>query len=1139
VTIQIDLVASGIAAPTFATSAPGVADKLFITERHSGQVVVLDLNTNQIAPQPFFDVPDAEMSTAGEGGLLGLAFHPDYAANGKAYLNLTNEAGDTEIWEIGPSGTEVILTIDRSAANHVGGWIGFGPDGYLYIASGDSGGAGDPENAAQDVSDLRGKILRIDVDSGAIPAGNPFGNEVFAYGLRNPWRASFDRATGDLYIADVGQGAREEIDFLAAGTGAGTNFGWRMLEGTLPTGYPPLDNPPPDDPSLRAPIHEYGHDQGRTIIGGYVYRGPGSLQGEYFFADFITDHLWTARVVDGAVVEVVLRDPEMVMNGGTFDQIVSFAEDAQGRLYAIGLDGEVFRLTPSGGNVATINGTAGNDTLSGTPGNDTINGLGGNDTLVASGGTDFYDGGAGSDTLDFRATSTGLVVDFSAGTLSGGFSGTFVNMQRVLAGDGADSLIGGVGGQNLSARAGNDTLAGGAGVDTLWGGTGVDYFVFRETGTANADRLSDFASGSDKVVLDASVMSALGAGGNFVAGDARFWSSSSGTAHDADDRVIYETDTRQIWYDADGNGSGARVLIATLQTGGTLVASDIAVEGGGGPAPIVGTEGDDTLVGTDGDDTIDGRGGNDSLVGGEGSDHLIGGDGNDTLDGFVFQGFVNEANIDSLDGGLGDDQFKVDNPGDVLADAGGIDTVFVGEMDWTLGGGFENLLINNADLQDARTGIGNELGNSMLIRFSGRLEGRGGDDTLQAENHGAELLGEEGNDRLIGGDANDTLDGGAGGDTLSAGLDWDTLAGGAGADVFIFDSRGSLDDGSQATGTNDDILDFASAVDEIWLDAEAAFMPELGPSGTLAPNDPRFHAAPGATSGHDADDRLVYDTSTGGLYFDPDGSGAQESKLILEIYAGGSAAPLAPTDITIINGTAPGEVINGTSGADTLSGTAGNDTINGLGGNDLVLAGSTGGADVIDGGAGRDSIEFKERATSAVVVDYANGTITGGSSGTISFASIERVVAGNFDDSLTGNASAQNLTGQIGSDTLAGAGGLDTLWGGVGTDTFVFRDMGTANADRVADFVSGTDKLHLDDAAFTALGAAGAFSAGDARFAAGAGFTSAQDASDRVVYDTSTGRLYYDADGNGAGAAQLIATFTGNPSITATDIVVI
>jgi Ca2+-binding RTX toxin-like protein len=283
----------------------------------------------------------------------------------------------------------------------------------------------------------------------------------------------------------------------------------------------------------------------------------------------------------------------------------------------------------------------------------------------------------------------------------------------------------------------------------------------------------------------------------------------------------------------------------------------------------------------------------------------------------------------------------------------------------------------------------------------------------------------------------------------------------------------------------------------------------------------------------------VYDTSTGGLYFDPDGSGAQESKLILEIYAGGSAAPLAPTDITIINGTAPGEVINGTSGADTLSGTAGNDTINGLGGNDLVLAGSTGGADVIDGGAGRDSIEFKERATSAVVVDYANGTITGGSSGTISFASIERVVAGNFDDSLTGNASAQNLTGQIGSDTLAGAGGLDTLWGGVGTDTFVFRDMGTANADRVADFVSGTDKLHLDDAAFTALGAAGAFSAGDARFAAGAGFTSAQDASDRVVYDTSTGRLYYDADGNGAGAAQLIATFTGNPSITATDIVVI
>jgi glucose/arabinose dehydrogenase len=377
--IQADLIVSGLAAPLFAASPPGDPDRLFILEKDSGRVVILDLATNQLLPQPFFDVPAAEMTNDGERGLLGLAFHPDYVTNGKLYLNLTNENGNTEIWELTRSGDpnladslsqRTLLTVFRDLANsnHNGGWIGFGPDGLLYIGTGDGGSGNDPTNNAQNINDLRGKILRIDVNSDAFPAdpgrnyaippNNPFvgtngADEVFAYGLRNPWRASFDSQTGDFYIADVGQNAREELDFLAAGTGAGTNFGWRVMEGNLPTGLPQLGNPPAGDPSLRAPILDYSHGlgdfQGRTIVGGYVYHGPGGAQGLYFFGDFISNHIWTVRVEDGQAFDFTQRDDEIVTNAGTVDQIASFATDGNGRLYAIGLDGEIFRLAPEDG----------------------------------------------------------------------------------------------------------------------------------------------------------------------------------------------------------------------------------------------------------------------------------------------------------------------------------------------------------------------------------------------------------------------------------------------------------------------------------------------------------------------------------------------------------------------------------------------------------------------------------------------------------------------------------------------------------------------------------------------------------------------------------------------------------------------
>jgi glucose/arabinose dehydrogenase len=375
--VQADLIVSGLASPVFAASPPGEPSRLFVIEKDSGRVLIVDLETNQVLPQPFFDVAAAEMTNDGERGLLGLAFHPDYAANGKLYLNLTNENGDTEIWELtrsgdpnraDPASQRVLLTVPRDPAfsNHNGGWIGFGPDGLLYIATGDGGSGNDPANNAQNINDLRGKILRIDVDGDAfpadpgrnyaIPAGNPFvgvngADEVFAYGLRNPFRASFDSLTGDFYIADVGQNAREEIDFLAAGTGAGTNFGWRVMEGTRPTGLPQAGNPPAGDPSLHPPIFEYGPEisgsPSQAVIGGYVYRGPGGGQGLYFFADIVNNQLWTLRVENGQAFDFTRRNDQVVESAGTLDQIASFAVDGSERLYAIGLDGEIFRLTPT------------------------------------------------------------------------------------------------------------------------------------------------------------------------------------------------------------------------------------------------------------------------------------------------------------------------------------------------------------------------------------------------------------------------------------------------------------------------------------------------------------------------------------------------------------------------------------------------------------------------------------------------------------------------------------------------------------------------------------------------------------------------------------------------------------------------
>ena len=781
--------------------------------------------------------------------------------------------------------------------------------------------------------------------------------------------------------------------------------------------------------------------------------------------------------------------------------------------------------------MATVNGTSGNDSLSGTSGNDTLNGLGGNDTLVASGGTDFYDGGTGSDTLDLRATAAGITVSFASGTISGGFSGTFANMERVLSGSGSDSLIGATGNQTLSSRGGNDTLAGGVGVDTLWGGSGADHFVFRETGTANADSIADFASGSDKVVLDAGVMNALGANGNFAAGDARFAANSAGTAQDASDRIIYETDTRQIWYDPDGTGAAARQLIATLQSGATLVATDIVVQGEmvtivgtEGPDSLTGTDGNDSIAGLGGDDTIKGLAGDDRLDGGDGRDDLFGGEGNDTL--FGGNNISSQANVldggpgaDSMIGGAGGDVFRVDNVGDSVADSGGHDAVFSSVSfvapDW-----LEQLtLVGSGSIN----GTGNALNNNLHgTSGANRLEALGGSDFVHGEGGDDTVLGGDGSDLVFGGDGADTVDGGTGNDTIE---------GGAGSDRFLF---------SVAPGESnrDSLSDFTAGTDRLVLDGNA--YSGIGPSGSFSVDDDRFArfvnlgSSPATNlQGFDPEDRVLYDIDTGELYYDPDGSGGAFAQRFAVLEG---APNLQATDIEVINGTPSGPagtVVVGGTGNDSITGTDGNDSLYGGGGND-TLVGSPG-DDFYDGGTGTDTLDLRATSTSTSV-NFTDGTISGGFNGT--FVNMERVLAGNASDTLIGGAGGQTLSGRGASDVLEGRAGVDTLWGGAGEDDFIFREMGTANADRISDFASGADDIMLDDAAFTTIGAMGDFTANDARFKANSSGT-ATDTSDRVVFNTSTGQLYYDADGSGSAAAQLIATVQSGATVAATDIVVI
>lgn len=349
--------------PVFVTAPPGVTNRLFIVER-GGFIKVANRATNALIGT-FLDLTGPVLA-GGEQGLLGMAFDPDYASNGRFYVSYTAKPDGRSVIarylvssnpDVAMSMVDrIILETAQPFANHNGGMIAFGPvDKFLYVALGDGGSGNDPGNRAQNSGELLGKLLRIDVSQGGamqppylVPNDNPCVGvtgarpEIWSIGLRNPWRFSFDRQFGDLYIADVGQGALEEVNVSTAvgGAGRGTNYGWRIKEGTACTNLGPGSCTRHD---LQDPAVEYSHAGGAcSITGGYVYRGAAipALQGTYFYADFCAGFVRSFRVVNGTVTE---HATWASLGGG---QISSFGEDAGGELYIVTLGGGLFRIVP-------------------------------------------------------------------------------------------------------------------------------------------------------------------------------------------------------------------------------------------------------------------------------------------------------------------------------------------------------------------------------------------------------------------------------------------------------------------------------------------------------------------------------------------------------------------------------------------------------------------------------------------------------------------------------------------------------------------------------------------------------------------------------------------------------------------------
>ncbi len=377
------LIADGYKKPVFITSSPNNAKLLYIVEQ-AGLIKLI--NDGKKLSRPFFDINKRVVNPnrpGDERGLLGFAFHPNHTNNGKFYINYMDNDGNTIVSEFSTNSElranhkseRIILKLKQPYGNHNGGDIQFGPDGYLYISIGDGGKAGDPLNAGQDLSSLFGKIIRIDIEQKpyGIPKSNPFfgqkdkREEIWAWGLRNVWRFSFDKQTGDKYLADVGQNKWEEVNFEPASSKGGLNYGWRIMEANHC--YDPKENCPTE--GLIKPIIEYPNDanhpafafriieelsfsetdvEGCSVTGGYVYRGQKikSMQGQYIFGDYCSGNIWTLKVVNGKAINFKNRTEEINIGGGEFTTYISsFGQDSDGEIYIIDYNGGIYKLIES------------------------------------------------------------------------------------------------------------------------------------------------------------------------------------------------------------------------------------------------------------------------------------------------------------------------------------------------------------------------------------------------------------------------------------------------------------------------------------------------------------------------------------------------------------------------------------------------------------------------------------------------------------------------------------------------------------------------------------------------------------------------------------------------------------------------